>query len=452
MFRACRPHCGAAIVCIALFLVPFAIDLTAGRGSNLVRILEFESFEHSHKPWWRSLIYFCGYFGYVKKPEAFLTSPAADRAAVLGEQMGAYVAWAAVIAIVVAYSYRAWRDRASPVRRFILSLTGITLLAFVLSLYWGVKQIGPMYEYNGYFFYAILGSIVILFCAAATSIAWPKPKWIRAILAVATAVVVWQRQAAPLAIDYSTKLIPPAVQAALAADPAPTAAKYLVFNRGDWGEAVSIGLALAREGHRFLADADWGPKFAPDAGFEPSPPAFDLEGISTWRLTRLGPTDSGKLIRDNLRVYFSPLFFDPTHATIDCGENGNLELYSLFGLSSPSHATAWSIRPNAGLVFDSPPVSHDVSITFAATPFDPGNGSPAQPMIVSINGHEVADTTLRKSGTFTFTAPASVWNAKRPVLIVMNFPRSISTYELGLSLDHRKFGWEIEWIDFVSPR
>jgi len=437
--------------CIVLFLVPIAIDLAAGPHSNLAQIVEFEASYHgSSKSLWKALVYFAGFFGYVKKPEAFLTVFGPNRATVLGEHLAGYIIWAAIIVVILVNARRMWLRPVAAERPFILALTLFTLLAFFFSLYWGTVQIGPMYEYNGYFFYAILGCMLILLSAAGSASTVQQPRIITETLYIAIVVLTWQRQYVPLAIDYSTNRIPPAVRRALTADPLPAAPKYLLFNRGDWGEAASIALALERASQQFRGDADWGPKFAPDRGFEPAPPDFDLEGLSTWRLSRLGPPDVGKPIRDNLRVYFEPLPLDPTKTVIDCAENGNLELYTLFGFASPLGSAAWTIRRDAGLVCDAPPVDKDLSVTFFAEPFSVAGVSAVQPMTLSVNGRQVFTCTLTSRGSVTARVPAAVWNAKRPVLMVLHLPAAVSPHELGVSLDQRKFGWNLERIVFQS--
>src|SRR5690348_397935 len=82
-------------------------------------------------------------------------------------------------------------------------------------------------------------------------------------------------------------------------------------------------------------------------------------------------------------VYFEPLPLEPTSAVIDCSDNGNLELYALFGFDSPHGAATWTIRPYAGLVFNAPKISSDLSVTFFAEPFAIAGKVAGQPMALS---------------------------------------------------------------------
>lgn len=440
-----------SVACVGVFLVPFVIDLYGSGPSNLAKILEFQMGYHGPgKTLFKALVYFAGYFGYVKKPEVFLSVFGPERASAISEHVTGYFVWAAIIAGVLYNARRVWKLRSAGERSFVLWLTAFTALSFLLSLYWGMAQVGQMWEYNGYVYYAILGCILYLFCVAICRFNIPKVRIVGAVLSILTCALVWQRQYEPLAIDYSTNKIPPAVEAALLADPLPNAPKYLLFNRGDWGEAVSIGLALNRTNHEFRANTYWGPKFAPNGGFEPVPPDFDMKGVSTWRLSRIGPADAGTLIRDNLRVYFKPLPLDPTNADIDCGDNGKLECYTLFGFASPLGAGTWTIDRYAGLVFDAPRVSSGSDITIFAEPFSGGNPAPSQPIHISVNGHEVFSGKLTAAGAIRTRVSADIWTAKKPTLMVLYFPAAVSEHQLKMSLDDRLFGWRIQRITFKA--
>jgi hypothetical protein len=137
---------------------------------------------------------------------------------------------------------------------------------------------------------------------------------------------------------------------------------------------------------------------------------------------------------------------------IDCSDDGNLELYSLFGFDSPLGSGAWTNRPYCGLVFDAPKVSSDLSVTFVAEPFSEAGAPASQPMSLSVNGHEVYTGTLTARGSVTAHVPAAAWNAKKPVMMVLHLPAAMSPHDLGLSLDRRRFGWHIERITFESTR
>ncbi len=459
-----RSNCGAvatSAACVAIFLVPLGLDLMAGAESNLARIAGFAHFHRGFATsWWRALLYFAGFLCYLRKPEEFLPDHQPGRADFIGEHVGAYFAWAGIVAVALGgVVWIWWRGRKEDARgarlqetrAFVFALTVVVGVASLLCLRWGRSQIGGMFEYNGYFYYGLLYAVLLLACAAVSELTVPAPRWAGALVCVAAIAVAWRRQEPP-AIDYSTTAIPAAVGAALRADPAPEAPKYLVFGFSNWGEAASTALALQRDGKRFVADANWGRRFAPGATFEPAPPDFDLHGYSLWRISYLGPQDAGRKFRDDLKLYFEPLPLDPMNAEIGCGADQNLELYTLFGFASADGAATWTMRPYAGLIFRSPSVTADIAVAITAEPAALPGKLGEQPMTLSVNGREVFSCTLRARETVRTVVPAAVWNQRAPVRMVLHLPKAIRPEDYGPPTERRELGWHIEKIRFEAVR
>lgn len=167
--------------CIALFLVPLAIDLSAGAQSNLARIVEFKlSFPGQSKPLWKGLLNFATYFGCVKKPELFLQAHGADRSEAIGEIVPAYFVWGGIVLTVLFLLVRTIRRRGGAERSFVLSLAALTIIAFLLSVYWGTLQRPKAFEYHGYFYHAILCAILFVFCAFVSACPVRRPRLIGA--------------------------------------------------------------------------------------------------------------------------------------------------------------------------------------------------------------------------------------------------------------------------------
>lgn len=181
------------------------------------------------------------------------------------------------------------------------------------------------------------------------------------------------------------------------------------------------------------------------------PPDFDLRGVSTWRLLRQD-LPAGLPVAEGLRAYFRPLPLGPMPAVIDCRQDGNLEFYTLLGIESPLGSGAWTVRPWAGLVFEAPAVTGDVSVTFFAEPLLVPGRVPAQPMELSVNGRRVADGELKARGAVTLRVPAAIWNARRPVMMALHFPAAVSPRALGQSLDERMLAWRLERVVFQAAR
>lgn len=438
-----------SLACIALFLVPLVADLLAGAQSNFAQILGIlQVHSNQRKSVWKALLYFCAFFSYLRTPEEFLPEHGPGRADFMAERYGYYLVWGAVLAVAIACVVRSFGQRSTEERTFVLRFAGILLLTFGLSLCWGVLQMGAMFSYNGYFYFATLYGILLLLCAGLSTLAVPKPRIVAAVVCIAAALFAWNWRRTPSHIDYTSNSIVTGVQAAALADPSRGTVKHLLFDPPEWSDAVSVALALKRAGVDFSANLEWGPKFDPGAGFEPSAPGFDYAGHSIWRLSRRGPPDEGHPIVGHLRVYFEPLPLDPVNTVIHCGEGRNLELYALFGFGTPNGPGVWTARPYAGLGFLSSPTAADVLVTITAEPFALRNTPAAQSMALRVNGHEVMACTFTSRRAVTARIPAAIWNSTPQVTMVLHLPDALYPHRTKLPKDPRLVGLRIETIAF----
>lgn len=450
-FRRYRwPHLVSGI-CIALFVAPILIDFTYGSDSNFARILEFLGGHHNeHQSLWRSLLYLIAFFCYLHSQEDFLPDGRPTDSSFLGENIPYFIAWAVILAVIGYYLVRLFRKRESAERPFVLSLTLLLAVAICLSLIWGVIQVGPMFEFNGQFYYGMLYAILLVLVAAISRALPTRGALVGgSVLCVAAAAVAWSMQRPPISTqdtDYHTIA---ATMAALKADPDPDAPKLLVFDHDDWGEVASTALALKRAGKSYRVDGNWTFMFGHYRTFRPEPPNFDLHGMSVWRFTHQGSPIQSKPITKSLRVSFEPLPLNPALTVVDCAKGGNLNLFTLFGFTTPDGEASWTNMPEAGLQFRSPPAARDVELKITATPFAPNDRKIfSQPMNLFVNGRKIASFDLRDEQTVTAVIPRDIWNLYPVVSVVFHIPHAISPARLGMSSDPRILGWSIKKMVF----
>jgi hypothetical protein len=444
-----RPHAIAA-ACIALFVLPILIDFTYGSDSNFARILEFlGGHRNEHQSLWRSFLYLLAFFSYVHNQDEFLPEHGSADASFLNSHWPHLLIWAAVFGVIIWYVRRLRRSETAE-RPFAFALALMLAVTLSLSLLWGIIQVGPMFEFNGQFYYGMLYAIVLLFVVAICSVLPARGSLIGgAALCVIAATVGWTAQHPPISTqgpDYDSTA---ASEAAMQADPAPKAPKLLVFDHDDWGFAASTALDLKRAGKSYRVDGNWTFMFGRYRTFRPEPPNFDLKGMSIWRFTRKGPPNQGIQIDKDLRVYFQPFSLDPATAVIDCAKGGNLNLYTIFGFTAPDGDAAWTNMPEAGLQFLSPPAAHDVQLQITASPFTPHSRNLfSQPMDLFVNGHKIDSFDLRDRQAVFAHIPREIWNLNPTVSIVFVFPNANSPMKLKLSADPRILAWAIEQMRF----
>jgi hypothetical protein len=435
---------------IVVFLLPLLIDLTYGADSNFSRILDFlRGHRGEHQSLWRALIYLLAFFCYLHTQDIALPERGGTNISFLGENLLSFALWACVLAIIAFYVVRVFRANDRTERPFVLSLIAILVVTLGLSLVWGMIQVGPMFEFNGHFYYGTLFAILLLLAAALSEALPSRGKIVLSSLCyIGAATIAWQMTRPPISTTDPGGPVVQATAAALKADPKPTAPKLFVFNHDDWGEVASTALALKRAGYSYRVDGNWAFMFGHYRTFKPEPPDFDVESFSVWRFIRNHPADKAHPIFKGLQVTFEPALLDPAGTVIDCSKNGNLDRFSLFGFASDGEAS-WTTVPEAGLQFRSPPVTRDVAFSILASPFAPATvGIHHQPMHLYVNGRKVGSYTLSSEASITAKIPSAIWNLRPVVTIVFHLPSAISPAKLGLSGDHRILGWSIRSMSF----
>ena len=445
-----------ASVCLFCFVLPLAIDLALGSESNLMRIVRFLLLKgNTHKTLGQSFLYLLSFFGYCKDQASFLADPAHLNLGFLRSRLPFYLAWLAVLGGIGTGLRQKWRTiSTSPESRFLVVLTGLVALCLGLTLLWGMIQTGEMYAFNGHFYYAIIYTLLLIL-AALFALRLPERGAFAGgtLLCFAGVALVWKYQQEPQSAQKADHHWMDATEAALSADPHPLQTKFLVFDHDDWGEAAKTALALKRLGGRFRVEGNWGFMFGYYRTFQPSAEENNPPAMSVWHLSRrLLPGRSAPLDRD-LRIFFDPSPLDPNGTVIDCSREGNLEQYQFYGFSIADGSFAWTTLPRSALQFSSVPTLHDLVATITAEPFTAGKLIPHQPMTLYINDCPVANFDLRTQQTVSAVIPASIWNLRPVVTVVLRFPSANSPLRLGLSGDPRMLGWAISRISFkpVSP-
>jgi len=173
MLRSHRRYLVASLAIVAVFLFPMVLEVAIHHPSNFDRILEYLHAHHGeHNSWRVSLLYLVSFFTYNTTPDTVLANPAArfrdllNPAPFVASYWTAFLAaaWAALIAVALAK-----RGIALFVRYLLVEVAVVTLL----FLYWSRRITGPMYTFNGYFFFVV--QLLALFAIAAciaNSIPW----------------------------------------------------------------------------------------------------------------------------------------------------------------------------------------------------------------------------------------------------------------------------------------
>ena len=466
-----RAHAAAAAL-FALFLLPMVIDWLRWPNDNLALIIQhLQDNANEHKKLSASFLYFLSFFSYLDNQEYLFPVGAHPRHFLLGHAAW-YAGWLAV-GCFIAWRWRRMGKVDAASRRVPLTIRGedaastfaprflravviLWLVAALLCLEWGVIQDGPMYQFNGYFYFALLFVPLLLLAAALADWVGSKPRlWLGAALCAAAAAIASRGIAFPSISEEASGLgLLAATRAVLRADPRPAAPKVLVFSHDDWPAVVTAALALARAGLPFQVDPSWGFMFGHDRDLPSQLPAPTIGDSTVWRFLRHAPPGVGVPFSGNLRVAFSPGSLDPAHGVIDFSKDGNWEQFQLADFTTPDREASFTNQPEAALEIGDAPAVRDVVIDIRASPYLVSRRITAQPMDLWVNGVQVGRAVLDRLGVqhVNFRVPAAVWNRRRTVMLVMQFPAARSPAQLHINGDPRVLGWEIRTMTFKSGK
>ncbi|MBI3886892.1 MAG: hypothetical protein HY302_14360 [Opitutae bacterium] len=449
-----RQHRAAHLLaglCLVLFVLPLGIDLASGAASNLVSIVRFlHAGNEPPKSLTQSLAYLLSFFAYFHHQDQFLPALGPGHPGFIWTRAAWYPAWLAAVALVVFTLIRLRsEERSRPECRFLFALATLTAVGLAITIPWGVIQTGPMFEFNGHFYYALVFALLMLVAAAVARLLPERGVLpIGAILCAGGAAALWHGNRTPDSAVSADSSWVEATQAALRADPQPNATKYLVFSHDDWGDVARTALALKRAGGSYRVDGNWSFMFGRYRTFRPAPPDFGLQGMSVWRFShRQLPGRSVALAKD-FNVYFDPVPLNPAHFVIDCSRGGNLEDFSLFGFNTPDGDFSWTNLPDAALQFSAPRTARDILFSLKAEPFVATGRIRSQPMALTVNGRKIAAFDLDRLQTLTARIPAEVWNLRPVITVVLSFPKAESPLHLALSTDPRLLGWAVHQMTF----
>jgi hypothetical protein len=355
---ALRPHVwrmalSAGIV--ALFLLPMVVELVVHHPNNLDAVRAYLArYPNPSNGTAKAFGYLASFLTFSAKPESGEFTAGLSQGYVR-----AY--WLLVLVGLVLVVRGRWP-------RFLRVAFGGIALVMTLFLYWANRITGPLYNFNGYFFYAV--HLVLVFAIAAAISgrvkAWGRAAWILPCLAMGLAADSFRMQG-------MGSLVIPGISEGLRG----AGAVQLVFRHDDWVTAIGVANQLARRGQPFCVDTTWRYMFGYDSGC----------GAGSWKKVVITGTGWHEQGRYPLQL---PAVMESTEE-VGARREG---FYAVEG------DNCWSGR-EASLTFTlagSQALGYRVTLT--------GSVLPERPVEVGLNGHRAAvvDNLWKSSTSFGVAA------------------------------------------------
>jgi hypothetical protein len=407
-----RGRLWAVAVIAAVTVLPWAIDASRGRDSNIFDI--WLHVKHSTndplRPGWRTAVedtasYFCYGTG---QDEWFSPGASLDAGQFLSTNAaGMLVAWAGLLGCgYVLWSRRRELSALAVFQRHLACLCGIATL---LAVYWATRQDGGITFFNSLF---VFGLVMAVWIIPVLSVAEGASKRTFTATAVVLAGIVastvnrYGRLPEYMVLETVGKEAAVIVPKNLATEAHPERPKLLVFAHDEWDQAVTVAAALNRMGIRSYVPESgygiWKRMFGEDHVLESLDQAKALGPFTWWRPTR-GAAGYMRLSEDleddmsEIKASRFPFSYDLAHPV------------ESFGLSAPEGDTVWTESRVVLIRLKSEPATSDVQLTFRASglPLDRGL---LQRVRVSVNGTELPTVQVTDLADHSVTVPPQAWN------------------------------------------
>ena len=264
-----------AVVIAGIFAFPVVLEALIDKPNNIDLVRRYLRQHHGeHNSMRMALLYTLSFFTYNTSPDTLLASGHARVKDFLRADSFVILYWTGCLCLMI--SAVALYLRCGPrIPRMLWMLAAEVGLITVLFLYWSRRMTGPMFMFNGFFFYSVQLIILLLACGC---------------IAVSVPVRFGGAETAPSSLAYDRDLTPALIRrcetlAACCLTPlvllipgirardfvSPQAqqsidsirashkkAVELVFDQASWPDAAAVASNLTRNGISFCVKPEWG--------------------------------------------------------------------------------------------------------------------------------------------------------------------------------------------------
>ena len=432
----------AAAVVLLIFVLPIALDAFRGDQSNLHRIIgHLLEGGANRKTLLQSLNYLGALLCYIPNPEKYCDVLGSGSLIYARHRWYVILGWLCLAAFLFV-SYRRNTGHAAFARWLHIHLVaGILLL-----LCWAIMQADEMFAFNshfafGLFFVPLILSAIAICEKTSERIAGAVAPGAFLVAVPLIATSAYDGGAAPL---VSTG--PAFQELAAAAKSEPHRKKFLRFQTHDWPWAIGSALALRRLGMDYRVEPKWGFMFGVNKTASLAR-SIRTNRMAIWQLGADPAKRKGFQLTSELFVATSPAALAPNAEIRFAGEGQNAAEWASDGWELSTGPFSSSVKKTAVLYFQPLPAAGDVEMTLDAVP-QTLPALPAQRMIVSMHGHQLADVTLSSAAELYMVIPAGLWNARETATVLFEFPTARSPAELGVGSDWRRLGFGFRRISF----
>jgi len=412
-------------VLLSLFLLPIFIDVvTGGTRSNIATIIgRFYANTGDSKSILQSFLYFVSFATPAQNQDEIFTTMGPQVGSLFGLYYGRLILWGFLF---FAVPFLGWIFRArlpEDERRFLFTSHLFVLVAVAGCVLWGIAQAGPMWQFNGYFYYGLYFFVFLLALGWLDGLIRHQGSVALAsvLFAVAAIAYTWSFRLPRWSEAETGMVAKVAVDRALQGGDA--RGKLLVFEHKDWPAVAGVALDLQRRGFDFYMAPWWQFMFGIRHQLTRLGPAPE-DAAQVWWLTNPGP--GGIPVSPTLSIFTEPAPINPSGDEIRFRGGDNGFRYVVSGINAGVAEFAWSELPRLVMLFAPQPATRDVRVTIdAQTAQRDGSGARPQASIVLYNNKEIGRVTVTERTSVTVTIPRELWNSSPRGKLELRFPDAL---------------------------
>lgn len=425
------------VVVILIFLLPILLDLLINRPSNLHKILAYAHAEHGATPSLKdAVVYVMGYWLFLPHPENGVDGSLAIAMCYVGVFLSAVICLGAIRPGAFVFHQSADRDSLS----FQRMLSVISLISIALSIIWGTRITGPLYEFNAFYVYALVAVSVYIgleiFADFAAWLGLKRPGVLVAIVSVLVIGVACSRQNPPFSAEETFLRPHPVIGDQLAGKA--VAIDFPIHSQ--WPQATALMLDVVRSGGVTRINKDWGFMMGEYRVFRAGTEQFPANGL----VISLNPKTSV----EKKQPFPSDMLCSPALTGVTLGGGDREETFgellrtcrmSSFGASFPDGDFVYTLDDGALFQYRLPDGAAHISLL--VEPFSVA-ARPNQRLSISINGEKLFDDRI--SGEQRITLPVHCTVCTVQVVT----PDAFSPSSVGAGQDQRILGFMMKSISY----
>jgi len=443
---------GTILLTVAALLLPILVDLARWPHSNANAILDYLALNrHDGKSFSQSLDYLLQFARYW----SFHDEPGKELFSIIFTHAYYFMAWCLLSILSVKFAVRNAQFADRGMGRLIgcfAIIFGVSLFAAIL---WGMRMAGPMFAFNGFYFYAIYFLAICTVCLGWSELRL-KPLSILNPAVVAVAVLVpFAFKPVPLLSDTSVGAEVKATIDSLVQSGRIDPSKPYIFGYfPHLPSAVTLVNTLERAGVKVFVpeSGEWlmGRRFAlSDSTRFETPP-------SLLQLSPQAPGRTGEVpLYDGARLTVETNHRDPATFPLTIDFNGTPGV-GVSGFVSNGVEPPWSIDRMGDIILLTLPTVHDVRVSFKWLPLSgPSNGNPRR-IDLKIAGMPDRRFSIAELREDSVIIPASAWNEKVRrhgfIQLRLDFLDPISPKQCGLGEDPRPLSVSFRGLTFETVK